>query len=178
MWSGSIRVVISHLHSNLRHQPFHSWTQNKCFRLTCLFPSPQLKRQTWWRQQVSKTMVLSATTLTLTMETKQASTRSEILKVPWTFKTSVPLYHSPWYNIPKDINQIAKTLVFGSTISTLFKEMEQFSQTLGFSSSLTQGIVQADKCALIHHKCFKSHMNYLPLSQKRYITYTYETSQQ
>jgi hypothetical protein len=61
---------------------------------------------------VSKTKV-SATTLTLTIEAKQFSTRSEVWKVPRTFKTSVPLYQSPWCNIPKDMNQITKTLVFG-----------------------------------------------------------------
>jgi len=60
------------------------------------------------------------------------------------------------------MNQTAKTLVFGSTVSTLFKEMVQFLQTMVFNSNLPKKIVQADMRAFIHHKCFKSNMNYLP----------------
>jgi hypothetical protein len=116
-----------------------------------------------------QTSVLCATTLTLMMVTKQVSkTRSEVLKALQTFKTSAPVYQLPWCNIQKDMNQTAKTLVFGSTVSTLPKEMEQFSQTLVFSSSLPQVIVPAEMHAFIHHKCFKSHMNYLPYKKKRH----------
>jgi len=64
------------------------------------------------------------------------------------------------------MNQIARTLVFGSTVSTLLKEMVQFSQTMGFNSNLPKGIVQVDMHAFIHHKCFKSHMDYLPYITK------------
>jgi hypothetical protein len=60
------------------------------------------------------------------------------------------------------MNQIARTLVFSSTVSNLLKEMVQFSQTMGFNSNLPKGIVQADMRAFIHHKCLKSHMDYLP----------------
>jgi hypothetical protein len=126
MWSGSISVIISHLHSNLRDQPFHGWTQNQCFRhlLVCFChhswnfepdhgesKSPKhwsLVQPHWpwpWRQS------------------KSPKTRSEVLKALQTFKTSVSIHQSPWCNIPKDMNQTAKTQVSGSSVSTLFKEM-------------------------------------------------------
>jgi hypothetical protein len=56
------------------------------------------------------------------------------------------------------MNQIAKTMVFGSTVSTLLQEMVQFSQRMVFNSNLPKGTVQADTRAFIHHKYFKSHM--------------------
>jgi len=94
----------------------------------------------------------------LCRQSKSLKTRSEVLKALQTFKISVPIYQSPWCNIPKDMNRTAKTMVFGSIVSTLFKEMVQFSQTMVFNSNLPKGIVQADMCAFIHHKYFKSHM--------------------
>jgi hypothetical protein len=71
-----------------------------------------------------KTLVLSSTTLTLMMETKQVSKqRFEVLKALQSFKTSVTIYQSSRCNIAEDFNPAAKTLVFGSTISTLLKEV-------------------------------------------------------
>jgi hypothetical protein len=174
MWSGSIRVIISHLHSNLKDQPFYGWTQNQCFRdLLACFCHHSWNNEPDQGESKSPKLVLSATTLTLTME---SSLWKQDLRLCRHYKHSKHQYlFTNCHNVTsqKIWIKLPEHWFLAQLYQTCFKEMVQFSQTMGFNSNLPKGIVQADmhafihhKCFKSHHKCFKSHMDYLPYITK------------
>jgi hypothetical protein len=112
------------------------------------------------------------------MKTKQAS-KNEI----WGFEGTTNIQNiSTYLSVimvlhPKRHKPNCQNTGFWLNLSTLFKEIVQYSQTMVFNWNLLKGTVQADMHAFIHHKCFKSNMIFL-ISQKMYITYMYGASQQ
>jgi len=181
MWSGSIRVIISHLHSNLRHQPFHGWTQNQCLRdlLACFcHHSWNVEPDQGESKPPKHWFLVQPHCPWQWRQSKPLKMRSEVLKALQTFKTSIPIYQSSWYNIPKDMNQIAKTLVFGSTYQPCLRIWCSSPKQWFLTQTCHRELSKQTCVHLFTINASNPTWTIFLISQKMYITYMYGASQQ